>query len=266
MRAGRPVSNTIGRTFVPPSLHRLPTPRGSNFPPQTAMMVIAPSPSTTPRTDAIVQAAEEAISGRLDAQCLSTSGRPDRAQSNMNVNEVLGNRASRLLGAQLGTKAPVHPNDHVNMGQSSKDTFPTATHIATLLQIRSRTLPQIRALGDAIMTKAQQWVDVVKTGRTHLQDATPLAVGQEWWGWAVQIRQAADRLKTSLRGLCDLAAGGIAVGTCLNAPDGFAEEIAAQLAELTGEPLRTSLLPGDGAQLATTHFEDWHSEVPALVR
>jgi fumarate hydratase class II len=158
----------------------------------------------------------------------------------MNVNEVLANRASQLLGGELGTKRPVHPNDHVNMGQSSNDTFPTAMHIATLLQIRSRTLPQVRKLGEAVMAKAERWVDVVKTGRTHLQDATPLTVGQEWSGWAVQIRQAADRLQGSLEGLRDLAAGGTAVGTGLNAPDGFAEEIAAQLAELTGEPLRTA--------------------------
>src|SRR5262249_52423019 len=139
-----------------------------------------------------------------------------------------------------GSKAPVHPNDHVNLGQSSNDTFPTAMHIATLLRIRTRTLPAIRALGDATMTKAERWVDVVKTGRTHLQDATPLTVGQEWSGWAVQVRQAADRLEATLDGLYDLAAGGTAVGTGLNAPDGFADDIAAQLAELTGEPLRSA--------------------------
>jgi fumarate hydratase, class II len=193
------------------------------------------------RTEAIVQAAEEAISGRLDPQFpLYVWQTGSGTQSNMNVNEVLANRASQLLGGELGTKSPVHPNDHVNMGQSSNDTFPTAMHIATLLRIRSRTLPQIRALGDAIMAKAEQWVDVIKTGRTHLQDATPLTVGQEWSGWAVQVRQAADRLETSLEGLYDLAAGGTAVGTGLNAPDGFAEEIAAQLAQLTGEPLGTA--------------------------
>jgi fumarate hydratase class II len=191
------------------------------------------------RKDAIVQAADEAISGRLDAQFpLYVWQTGSGTQSNMNTNEVLANRASQLLGGQLGSKTPVHPNDHVNLGQSSNDTFPTAMHIATLLKIRGDTLPQVRALADAIMTKAEQWIDVVKTGRTHLQDATPVTVGQEWSGWAVQVRQAADRLEQSLTGLSDLAAGGTAVGTGLNAPPGFAEEIAAQLSELTGETLR----------------------------
>jgi fumarate hydratase class II len=193
------------------------------------------------RRDAIVQAAEEVISGRLDAEFpLYVWQTGSGTQSNMNVNEVLANRASQLLGGELGTKTPVHPNDHVNMGQSSNDTFPTAMHIATLLHIRSKTLPQVRGLADAIMAKAQEWVDVVKTGRTHLQDATPLTVGQEWSGWAVQVHQAADRLQASLQGLCELAAGGTAVGTGLNAPEGFDDKIAAQLAELTGEPLRTA--------------------------
>ncbi|MFG1644225.1 class II fumarate hydratase [Amycolatopsis sp. NPDC049252] len=193
------------------------------------------------RKDAIVQAADEAIAGHLDAHFpLYVWQTGSGTQSNMNTNEVLANRASQLLGGELGTKTPVHPNDHVNLGQSSNDTFPTAMHIATMLKIRGSTLPQIRALADAIMVKAQQWVDVVKTGRTHLQDATPVTVGQEWSGWAVQIRQAADRLAQSLGGLCDLAAGGTAVGTGLNAPDGFAEEMAAKLAELTDAPLRTA--------------------------
>ncbi|AGZ44118.1 class II fumarate hydratase [Actinoplanes friuliensis] len=195
----------------------------------------------TARKDAIVQAADETISGRLDGQFpLYVWQTGSGTQSNMNVNEVLANRASQLLGGELGTRSPVHPNDHVNMGQSSNDTFPTAMHIATLLKVRGDTLLQVRALADAIMAKAERWVDVVKTGRTHLQDATPLTVGQEWSGWAVQVRQAADRLEHALSGMYDLAAGGTAVGTGLNAPSGFAEEIAAELAELTGEPLRTA--------------------------
>ncbi len=193
------------------------------------------------RKDAIVQAADEAICGRLDAEFpLFVWQTGSGTQSNMNTNEVLANRASQLLGGRLGTKTPVHPNDHVNLGQSSNDTFPTAMHIATLLKIRGDTLLQIRALADAVMTKAEQWIDVVKTGRTHLQDAVPVTVGQEWSGWAVQIRQAADRLGQSLHGLGELAVGGTAVGTGLNAPSGFAEQIAAQLSELTGEPLRTA--------------------------
>ncbi|WP_232234617.1 lyase family protein [Actinoplanes sp. N902-109] len=193
------------------------------------------------RKDAIVQAADEAISGRLDAQFpLYVWQTGSGTQSNMNINEVLANRASQLLGGELGSKAPVHPNDHVNLGQSSNDTFPTAMHVAALLKIRGDTLQQVRGLADAVMAKAEQWVDVVKTGRTHLQDATPVTVGQEWSGWAVQIRQAANRLELSLAGLAELAAGGTAVGTGLNAPAGFAEEIAAKLSELTGEPLRTA--------------------------
>ena len=193
------------------------------------------------RKDAIVQAADEAISGRLDAQFpLYVWQTGSGTQSNMNTNEVLANRASQLLGGELGAKTPVHPNDHVNLGQSSNDTFPTAMHIAALLKIRGDTLLQVRGLADAVMAKAKQWVDVVKTGRTHLQDATPVTVGQEWSGWAVQVRQAADRLEHSLQGLGDVAAGGTAVGTGLNAPAGFAEEIAAKLSELTGETLRTA--------------------------
>ncbi|MBP2368455.1 class II fumarate hydratase [Pseudonocardia parietis] len=193
------------------------------------------------RRDAIVQAADEAITGALDAEFpLYVWQTGSGTQSNMNVNEVLANRASQLLGGQLGTKAPVHPNDHVNMGQSSNDTFPTAMHIATLDVVRSATLPHARALARAIRDKAELWVDVVKTGRTHLQDATPLTVGQEWSGWAAQLEQVLARLESSLDALHDLAAGGTAVGTGLNAPDGFAEQIAATLADLTGEPLRTA--------------------------
>jgi fumarate hydratase, class II len=193
------------------------------------------------RSDAIVQAADEAIAGKLDEQFpLFVWQTGSGTQSNMNTNEVLANRASQLLGGDLGTKSPVHPNDHVNLGQSSNDTFPTAMHIAALLKIRDDTLPQVRGLADAVMAKADRWVDVVKTGRTHLQDATPVTVGQEWSGWAVQIRQAAERLEQSLRGLGDLAAGGTAVGTGLNAPPGFGEEIAAKLSQLTGETFQTA--------------------------
>jgi fumarate hydratase class II len=161
-------------------------------------------------------------------------------QSNMNVNEVIGNRAGQLLGGALGTKHPVHPNDHVNMGQSSNDTFPTAMHIATLLEIRDHTLPRLDELIDAVWAKALAWVDVVKIGRTHLQDATPLTVGQEWSGWATQLRDARGRLQRALDGVHELAAGGTAVGTGINAPDGFGEQIAGKLAELTGLPLKTA--------------------------
>ena len=191
--------------------------------------------------DAIVIASDEVIAGKLDSEFpLYGWQTGSGTQSNMNVNEVLGNRASQLLGGTLGTKHPVHPNDHVNMGQSSNDTFPTAMHIATLLAIENHTLPCLSKLTEVVWRKAVGWVDVVKIGRTHLQDATPLTVGQEWSGWATQLRDARRRLERSLEGLHEIAAGGTAVGTGLNAPEGFGEEIAAELAELTGLPLKTA--------------------------
>jgi fumarate hydratase class II len=193
------------------------------------------------RAQAIVAAADEVIAGELDAEFpLYVWQTGSGTQSNMNVNEVIGNRAGQLLGGTLGTKHPVHPNDHVNLGQSSNDTFPTAMHIATLLAIRDHTVPQLGALIDAIWSKAVQWVDVVKIGRTHLQDAVPLTVGQEWSGWATQLRDARGRLERSLEAVHELAAGGTAVGTGVNAPEGFGEAIAAKLAELTGLPLETA--------------------------
>jgi fumarate hydratase class II len=191
--------------------------------------------------DAIVVAADEVIAGKLDAEFpLYVWQTGSGTQSNMNLNEVIGNRASQLLGGQLGTKHPVHPNDHVNLGQSSNDTFPTAMHIAMLLEIKGRALPRLNDLIDAVWAKAVEWVDVVKIGRTHLQDAVPLTVGQEWSGWATQLADARDRLDGSLAGVHQLAAGGTAVGTGLNAPDGFADAIAAKLAELTGLPLTSA--------------------------
>ena len=142
-------------------------------------------------TEAIIAAADEVIAGKLDSEFpLYVWQTGSGTQSNMNVNEVIGNRASQLLGGELGTKHPVHPNDHVNMGQSSNDTFPTAMHIATLLEIRQHALPELGKLIDSVWAKAVEWVDVVKIGRTHLQDATPLTVGQEWSGWATQLRDA----------------------------------------------------------------------------
>jgi fumarate hydratase class II len=191
--------------------------------------------------EAIVAAADEVIAGELDAEFpLYVWQTGSGTQSNMNVNEVIGNRASQLLGGKLGSKHPVHPNDHVNMGQSSNDSFPTAMHIATLFAIGGHTLPCLDELIDAIWAKAVQWVDVVKIGRTHLQDAVPLTVGQEWSGWATQLRDARARLEHALEGLRELAAGGTAVGTGLNAPAGFGEQIAAKLSELTQLPLRSA--------------------------
>jgi fumarate hydratase, class II len=194
-----------------------------------------------PITEAIAAAAEEVIAGKLDSEFpLYVWQTGSGTQSNMNVNEVIGNRASQLLGGELGSKKPVHPNDHVNMGQSSNDTFPTAMHIATLLEVHQHTLPHLDELIEAIWSKAVQWVDVVKIGRTHLQDATPLTVGQEWSGWTAQLRDARGRLEQALPAVCELAAGGTAVGTGLNAPEAVDREIADTLARLTRLPLRTA--------------------------
>jgi fumarate hydratase, class II len=193
------------------------------------------------KADAIAHAADEAIAGKLDEQFpLYVWQTGSGTQSNMNVNEVLSNRAIQLLGGEIGSKSPVHPNDDVNMGQSSNDTFPTAMHIAAALELEQHLLPQAEALAAAIEAKASQWRDVVKTGRTHLQDAVPLTVGQEWSGWAHQIRDALTRIRQSETGLLELAAGGTAVGTGLNAPANFSREIASKIAELTGHPFVTA--------------------------
>ena len=189
------------------------------------------------KADAIMQAADEAIAGKLDEHFpLYVWQTGSGTQSNMNVNEVLSNRANQLLGGIIGSKKPVHPNDDVNMGQSSNDTFPTAMHIASMAQLRQHLLPRAEGLAQAIEKKAVEWQDVVKTGRTHLMDAVPLTVGQEWSGWVYQIRDALTRLSASEAGLLQLAAGGTAVGTGLNAPPDFSREIAAQIAALLPHP------------------------------
>src|SRR5271163_3786626 len=193
------------------------------------------------KADAITRAADEAMAGKLDDHFpLYVWQTGSGTQSNMNLNEVLSNRATQLLGGKIGSKTPVHPNDDVNMGQSSNDTFPTAMHIAAVLELEEHLLPQAEALAAAIEAKAKEWMDVVKTGRTHLMDATPLTVGQEWSGWAHQLRDALDRLSASEAGLFELAVGGTAVGTGLNAPPGFGREIAEKIAELTGYPFVTA--------------------------
>jgi fumarate hydratase, class II len=193
------------------------------------------------KRDAIVRAADETISGKLDAQYpLYVWQTGSGTQSNMNVNEVLSNRAIQLLGGTLGTQHPVGPNDDVNMGQSSNDTFPTAMHIAAVAAIDNALLPQVAALAETIEQKADGWMDVVKIGRTHLEDAVPLTVGQEWHGWAGQIRAAIADIESSRAGLYELAVGGTAVGTGLNAPDGFSKQVAAKIAELTGRPFVTA--------------------------
>jgi fumarate hydratase class II len=193
------------------------------------------------KADLIERVADEVISGKLDENFpLYVWQTGSGTQSNMNVNEVISNRAIQLTGGRLGSKTPIHPNDHVNMGQSSNDTFPTAMHIAAVQAIHQRLLPPVGALRDAIKAKAQQWQDVVKIGRTHLEDAVPLTVGQEWSGYAHQLTQAIDRVTASAEGLYELAAGGTAVGTGLNAPPGFGEHVAAEVAAATGHPFRTA--------------------------
>ena len=190
---------------------------------------------------AIVRAADETIAGELDEHYpLFVWQTGSGTHSNMNVNEVLSNRAIQLLGGTLGTQEPVGPNDDVNMGQSSNDTFPTAMHIAILDEIDRRLLPALDALARSIERKAAAWMDVVKTGRTHLEDATPLTVGQEWSGYAAQLRAAAAAVEASRAGLYELALGGTAVGTGLNAPKGFSAAVAATIAELTGKPFVTA--------------------------
>ncbi len=193
------------------------------------------------KADAIARAADEAIAGQLDEHFpLYVWQTGSGTQSNMNVNEVLSNRAIQLLGGKIGNKSPVHPNDDVNMGQSSNDTFPTAMHIAAVLELEERLLPRAEALAIAIEAKSNEWSKVVKIGRTHLQDAVPLTVGQEWSGWAHQIHDALGRIRAFEAGLFELAAGGTAVGTGLNAPPHFSSEVAEKIAELTGYPFVTA--------------------------
>jgi fumarate hydratase class II len=193
------------------------------------------------KAELIEKVADEVIAGKLDDHFpLYVWQTGSGTQSNMNVNEVISNRAIQLTGGQLGSKHPVHPNDDVNMGQSSNDTFPTAMHIAAVRAVRESLLPSAEALRQAIAGKAAQWADVVKIGRTHLEDAVPLTVGQEWSGYAHQLGQAIGQAEASAAGLYELAAGGTAVGTGLNAPAGFGERIAEQIAAETGYPFLTA--------------------------
>src|SRR5499426_1930384 len=193
------------------------------------------------KADLIARVCDEVIAGKLNSEFpLYVWQTGSGTQSNMNVNEVISNRAIQLAGGTLGTKTPIHPNDDVNMSQSSNDTFPAAMHIATVLEFSDRLIPAVTALTDAIKTKAREWVDVVKIGRTHLQDATPLTVGQEWSGYAAQLEDALALVRQSFQGLYRLAIGGTAVGTGLNAPPGFGEKVAAEIARLTGHPFVTA--------------------------
>ena len=190
------------------------------------------------KTDLIVRAANEVIAGELDAHFpLRVWQTGSGTQTNMNANEVISNRAIEIAGGELGSKTPVHPNDDVNMSQSSNDTFPTAMYVAAAETLNA-LIPQVEKVYDAIGAKALAFADVVKIGRTHLQDATPLTVGQEFGGWANLIQRDVERLRMVMGGLLDLAIGGTAVGTGLNAHPEFAERAAAQIAELTGLPFK----------------------------
>jgi fumarate hydratase, class II len=191
--------------------------------------------------EAIAQAADEVIAGKLDGEFpLVVWQTGSGTQTNMNLNEVIANRANQMLGAELGAKSPVHPNDHVNMSQSSNDTFPTGINVAAAGEIEARLLPALAAMHEALDAKAGAWAHIVKIGRTHTQDATPLTLGQEFSGYAAQVGNGIARVRATLPGLCELAQGGTAVGTGLNAPKGFAEAVARAIAEATGLPFTSA--------------------------
>ena len=193
------------------------------------------------KAELIDRAADEVIAGKHTHEFpLYVWQTGSGTQSNMNVNEVIANRAIQLAGGTLGTQTPVHPNDHVNMSQSSNDTFPAAMHVAVVLEFVNHLIPSIEALVELLWARARQWVDVVKIGRTHLQDATPLTVGQEWSGYAVQMEDALAEVRRAVERLYPLAAGGTAVGTGITAPADFGERIAKEIARLTGQPFVTA--------------------------
>jgi fumarate hydratase class II len=191
--------------------------------------------------DLIVTAADEVIAGKLkDHFPLVVWQTGSGTQSNMNVNEVISNRAIELSGGTMGSKKPIHPNDHVNMSQSSNDTYPTAMHIAAVEALEGYLFERVRLLRTTLHDKSKQFMDVVKIGRTHLMDATPLTLGQEMSGWVSQLDHALEAIKATLPQLYELALGGTAVGTGLNAPQGYAEAVAAEVARLTGRPFVTA--------------------------
>jgi fumarate hydratase class II len=190
---------------------------------------------------AIVAAANEVLEGKLDAHFpLVVWQTGSGTQSNMNANEVISNRAIEMLGGEMGSKKPVHPNDHVNMSQSSNDTYPTAMHVAAAEEIVHRLIPALAKLRNALNDKAQGWKHIVKIGRTHTQDATPLTLGQEFSGYTQQVENGIARIEQTLPALMQLAQGGTAVGTGLNAPVGFAEAVADKIAAITGLPFTSA--------------------------
>lgn len=192
--------------------------------------------------NAICEAAQEVIDGKigLDNFPLVVWQTGSGTQSNMNANEVIANRAIEILGGEIGSKTPVHPNDHVNMGQSSNDTFPTAMHIAAVQEITHKLLPALKHLKGALDDKVEEFHGIIKIGRTHLQDATPLTLSQEFSGYAAQVEYGIDRMEGSLRRLYPLAQGGTAVGTGINSKKGFAEKFAAEVAGITGLRFETA--------------------------
>ncbi len=191
--------------------------------------------------ETLVKAAQEVVEGKLDDHFpLVVWQTGSGTQSNMNANEVISNRAIEMLGGEMGSKKPVHPNDHCNMSQSSNDTYPTAMHIACAEEIVHRLIPALQKLRNALNDKAQSWNEIIKIGRTHTQDATPLTLGQEFSGYSKQVENGIERIEQTLPKLMELAQGGTAVGTGLNAPVGFAEAVADRIAAITGLPFKTA--------------------------
>ncbi|MFQ5716318.1 MAG: class II fumarate hydratase, partial [Nitrospinales bacterium] len=193
------------------------------------------------KKDLVVRAADEVIAGKLDSHFpLRVWQTGSGTQSNMNTNEVIANRAIEISGGQMGSKTPIHPNDDVNKGQSSNDTFPTAMHIAAVEQIHSRLIPAISKLRDTTAGKTEAFKDIIKIGRTHLMDATPLTLGQEFSGYRTQLDNALDRIQSCLPRLCQIALGGTAVGTGLNSHPDFPQQVAEEIARFTGHPFVTA--------------------------
>lgn len=193
------------------------------------------------KADIIAQVCDEVAAGKLDDEFpLVVWQTGSGTQSNMNVNEVVSNRAIEILGGERGSKTPIHPNDDVNKSQSSNDTFPTATHIAAYTTLTTRTIPELRKLAESLRAKQAAFANIVKIGRTHLMDATPLTLGQEFGGYATQVEKSIEAIEHTLEHLTELALGGTAVGTGLNSPKGFANRVAEVIAELTGMPFVTA--------------------------
>ncbi|QDC09824.1 class II fumarate hydratase [Oceanicola sp. D3] len=191
--------------------------------------------------DAVIQAASEVVDGKFDDNFpLVVWQTGSGTQSNMNANEVIANRAIEILGGEIGSKDPVHPNDHCNMGQSSNDTFPTAMHIATAMSVRDVLMPGLEKLASGLEAKSEEFKDIIKIGRTHTQDATPLTLGQEFSGYAAQIRNGIKRIEAAMPGIYELAQGGTAVGTGLNTVEGWGETVAANMARITSLPFVTA--------------------------